>query len=434
MSKTMDDSHLKHSHAAPAAFSLLIFTLLFVGFVLYKNPDFRGEYLSIFGIAPNKDAYIEDPSTVSFTEFGSTTEVTLIGENSSSSETMLLPEDFSSSTASTTELTPSELEGFKPSPESIWASVYLTMLEMKQGDLTIDIEYIRQWQQTGGFTRDLKQGSKGTDVKLMQYLLAAFDPSFKRSYITGTFGPQTKTALAKFQKKLHIAENGVFKDETKFFFDSIYFKELCPDADPEQDKSYENVGRRISVPLDYIPSDLIRIPRNTRSIGVMCLSKEPAKRLSEMFAAASRDGHELAVFSAYRSSKTQGLLTNYYKQSQSETELRSIAESGHSEHQLGTTVDITGRSINYAGTTQVFGTSPEGRWLADNSYKFGFILSYPAHKQQDTGYIYEPWHFRYVGVDTARDIFEEKLTIQEYFNLVKGGSYVLPEASEIEQP
>lgn len=424
---------LKHSHAAPAAFGLLVFTFLFVGIVLFKNPEFRADYFRMFGIVLQKEK-IQDPETVSITEFGTTTEVALISENSTSSELTLFPEDFSSSTASssastTPELTPTELEGFKPSPESAWASLYFNILEMKQDDLELGIEYVRQWQQTGGLTRDLQQGSKGTDVKLMQYLLSVLDPSFKRSYVTGNFGPQTKTALANFQKKLKLAPTGTFRDETKFFFDSVYFKELCPDADPEQDKTYENVGRRIAVPLDYIPSDLIRLPRTIRTVGIMCLSREPAKRLADMFAAASREGYELAVFSAYRSAKTQVSLTNYYNQSQSAEELRSIAEAGHSEHQLGTTIDVTGRSIKYAGTTQTFGTSPEGRWLADNSYKFGFILSYPSDK--DTGYIYEPWHFRFVGVDTARDIFEEKLTIQEYFNLVKGGTYSLPEENEI---
>jgi D-alanyl-D-alanine carboxypeptidase len=317
---------------------------------------------------------------------------------------------------------PTTLPEFTPSPESQWSSVYLKILGTDFEALDLNIEYTRSWQQTGGFTRDLKQGSRGQDVKLMQYLLHKFNPSFGVKNITGSFGVKTAAALASLQKTLNIKPTGQFNEETRYFFDSVYFKELCPDSDPAQDKSYENVSRRTSVPLDYIPSDLIRLPRTVRTVGVMCLSREPAKRLEEMFIDAALEGHSLAVFSAYRSAKTQDALKNYYLKSLGKVGLAGVAEAGHSEHQLGTTVDISGKSIRYAGPSQKFATTPEGKWLAEHSYKYGFILSYPQGKQQDTGYIFEPWHFRYVGVDTARDIFEEKLTIQEYFDLVRGNS------------
>ncbi len=388
-----------HPHKPYAAFILLGLTILFaIGVYMYFPDDIETMQ------------HIADPDFAQITEFGTTTEVALI-----------IGGETSTSTASTSEeLLPTELEGFKPSPESVWASLYLNQLNLKQEDLKLDIYYVKEWQTSGGFIRDLMQNSKGTDVKLMQYLLFIFDPSFKRANITGTYGPQTKSAIARFQQRLNIKPSGVFSEETRFFFDSIYFKELCPDADPKQDKSYENVSRRTSVPLDYIPSDLIRLPRTVRTIGVMCLSKEPSKRLDEMFADAKTENLDLAVFSAYRSANTQRLLTAYYLKTMGQGGLAGVAESGHSEHQLGTTVDITGKSIKYAGPSQLFGTAKEGKWLFENSYKYGFIMSYPKGKQQDTGYIYEPWHFRYVGVDTAKDIHEEGITIQEYFDLVNG--------------
>ncbi len=327
-----------------------------------------------------------------------------------------------SSTDTEEDLMPTELEGFKPSPESEWARVYLQVLELKQEKLDFNISYVREWQQTGGLNRDLAQNSKGTDVKLMQYLLYKLAPSFgitfPASSITGTFGPKTKSAIIALQQKLNIKPDGVFNNETRLFFDSLYFKDLCPDADTKQDKSFENVSRRISVPMDYIPSDLMRLPRTVRTAGVMCLSREPSRRLQEMFNDAAQQGVDLAVTSAYRSSRTQALLLDYYKRTLGQAGLAGIAESGHSEHQLGTTVDLSGKSLQYSGTSDAFGKTPEGIWLAENSYKYGFILSYPEGKQQDTGYIYEPWHFRYLGVDTAKDVFEEKMTIQEYLDLV----------------
>ncbi len=324
---------------------------------------------------------------------------------------------------STEILVPTEPEGFKPSPESVWARVYLQQLDGTSADgLGIDISYAREWQQTGGLYRDLSLNSSGADVRLVQYLLLKLSPysgiPFSSGSVTGTYGPKTKAAIAALQTRLNIAPTGEFRDETRFFFDALYFKDLCPDADPAQDKSYENVNRRISVPKDYIPSDLIRLPRTIRTAGVMCLSREPARRLEEMFDEAAREGQELAVISAYRSARTQELLTAFYLRTIGQAGLAGIAESGHSEHQLGTTVDISGKSNGYSGPSSSFGRTPEGKWLAENSYKFGFIMSYPEGRQRDTGYIYEPWHFRYIGVDIAKDIFEEKMTIQEYLHLV----------------
>lgn len=427
-------SKAKHPHNAPVAFSLLAITLIFVGWIFIKYPELPNMYtdtarniLKFIGFNRSEkqvESLYTTPSPAStiITEFGSTSEITILEPGTSTSTELQYPTDTPTSTVGTDNELKADEVVYKPSPESVWASAYLTRLERTQASLKLDIGYVREWQQTGGLVRDLKQGSKGTDVKLMQYLLAAFEPSFKSSSVSGTFGPQTKAALMALQKKLDLKQTGVFSDEIRFFFDSIYFKELCPDANPAQDKSFENVSRRMSVPYDYIPSDLIRIPKSIRTAGTMCLSREAAVRLQQMFTKAQQDGYSLAVISAYRSANTQKLLTAYYLRTMGKAGLAGVAEAGHSEHQLGTTVDVSGRSISYAGPSNLFGTSPEGRWLADNSYRFGFILSYPAGKQDQTGYIYEPWHFRYVGVDTAKDIFEEKMTIQEYFNLVTGNT------------
>jgi len=352
-----------------------------------------------------------DPLTVNIEEFGSTTESVLIGEGTT---------DTATSTASSTDLL-EDITGKKfLSPESAWASLYLERLGTAQEYLKLDIRYLKEWQQIGGFTRDLKQNSKGSDVKLFQYLLSIFTPEFPANLATGNFGPKTKAALIQLQKKFNMVPNGVFDQEMRYFFDSVYFKELCPDAKPDQDKSYENVSRRISVPIDYIPGDLIRLPRSTKTVGVMCLSKEPAMRLQAMFEDAQKDGHSLAVFSAYRSAYIQNQLVKYYLETIGPAGLAGVAEAGHSEHQLGTTVDISGKSVGYAGPTEKFGNTPEGKWLKENSYKYGFIMSYPQGKFQETGYIYEPWHFRYIGIDIAKDIHDQGFTIQQYFDMIYG--------------
>jgi D-alanyl-D-alanine carboxypeptidase len=82
--------------------------------------------------------------------------------------------------------------------------------------------------------------------------------------------------------------------------------------------------------------------------------------------------------------------------------LRFSARPGHSEHQLGTTLDFT--TAPGAPLSSSFGASPAGKWLARNSWRFGFVMSYPKGKQRLSCYGYEPWHFRYVGRDLARRI------------------------------
>ena len=79
-------------------------------------------------------------------------------------------------------------------------------------------------------------------------------------------------------------------------------------------------------------------------------------------------------------------------------------------------MDVTGKSIGYTGVSTAFAKSKEGKWMAKNSYKYGFIMSYPDKKQSETGYIYEPWHFRYIGVDNANDVFTEKIALHDFLN------------------
>jgi len=95
---------------------------------------------------------------------------------------------------------------------------------------------------------------------------------------------------------------------------------------------------------------------------------------------------------------------------------RVVAYPGSSEHNLGLAVDIV--SISHQTLTADFGQTPEGIWLAQNSWRYGFVLRYPYHKQDVTHIIYEPWHFRYVGVEHAAIMFEMDLVLEEYIEQV----------------
>jgi D-alanyl-D-alanine carboxypeptidase len=119
--------------------------------------------------------------------------------------------------------------------------------------------------------------------------------------------------------------------------------------------------------------------------------------------AARRAGKPLAVRSAYRSYRQQvATFNSWVARSGYAQALRFSARPGHSEHQLGTTIDFTtAPGVPLSGA---FGKTPAGKWLARNSWKYGFIMSYPRGQQRISCYGHEPWHFRYFGRDLARRI------------------------------
>ncbi len=89
-----------------------------------------------------------------------------------------------------------------------------------------------------------------------------------------------------------------------------------------------------------------------------------------------------------------------------------MAQPGHSEHQLGTAVDLTGASIGYLGAYTGFESTKEGIWLAAHAYQYGFTMSYP---HETTEYIFEPWHYRYVGVSLATTLHTLDMSFDEYY-------------------
>ena len=120
-------------------------------------------------------------------------------------------------------------------------------------------------------------------------------------------------------------------------------------------------------------------------------------------AAYNEKGYELIARSGYRSYDTQVMLYDrYVKEDGVEAADTYSARPGHSEHQTGLTIDITSDSV-HGGLTETFGETDEGKWVAENAHRFGFIIRYPENRVDETGYQYEPWHLRYVGTEAASD-------------------------------
>ncbi len=184
------------------------------------------------------------------------------------------------------------------------------------------------------------------------------------------------------------------------------------------------VDRTHTLPPEYIPEDLVSLPGNgvpTLGDREMLLRREAAWRLRDLVSAASADGEELVVASAFRS---------YTQQQVSHGRLKSIygagadamsATPGHSQHQLGTAVDFTNAAASYQ-VRRSFGYTSASAWLLEHATEYGFVLAYPPGGDE-SGYGWEPWHYRYVGVHNAERLERSGLTLQGF--LVREG--VLPD-------
>jgi len=160
----------------------------------------------------------------------------------------------------------------------------------------------------------------------------------------------------------------------------------------------EKVDRWNPLPFHYKPDDLIKIPQkwNYHTQGYpKYLRSETSQMLLEMLTAAEGQNIHIRVVSAFRSALDQRRLY-LRKINQAGLDQVLVAKPGHSEHQLGTTVDLCGLDPDYVLKPE-FETTKEGKWLQDNAARYGFKQSYTKENTTETGYSPEPWHFRYFG-------------------------------------
>ncbi|MET0725034.1 MAG: M15 family metallopeptidase [Leifsonia sp.] len=192
--------------------------------------------------------------------------------------------------------------------------------------------------------------------------------------------------------------------------------------DPASIWVVSNKQRPLS-PIDYVPSDLVDVPVPHTWDPV--LRAEAAAAIVGMFQAASTEaGLTLASNSAYRSfsSQTRVYENDVASNGQAAADM-STARPGHSEHQTGLAMDI-GAASGDCSLDACFAGTPEGQWLAANAYRFGFLLRYPADKVAVTGFEFEPWHYRYIGIDLATEMHDTGVTtLEEFFGLPAAPGY-----------
>ena len=192
-------------------------------------------------------------------------------------------------------------------------------------------------------------------------------------------------------------------------------------TDPDSYLILANKKHRL--PEGYEPSDLAT-PEVEMRYNTWTLRLEAAEALERMFAAAEEEGIHLVMGSGYRGESFQTTLYNgYCEQYGCDVADQISSRPGYSDHQTGLATDLCGTDENY-DLSEAFETTAEGTWLKDHAHEYGFIMRYPKGKEEITGYSYEPWHFRYVGVEYATKIYEkgEWYSFEEYFN-VEGGDY-----------
>lgn len=176
-------------------------------------------------------------------------------------------------------------------------------------------------------------------------------------------------------------------------------------------------------PVEFVPPDLVDTPVSFQN--APSLRAEPAAAMASMFAAADAEGAGgMTLQSAYRSYGTQvSVYTRFVNSIGRAAADAQSARPGHSEHQTGLAADISPLPLSCV-LQACFGETVQGRWLANNSWRFGYILRYPADKTAVTGFIYEPWHFRYVGVELATEMRTTGITtLEEFFGLPAAPDY-----------
>ncbi len=173
-----------------------------------------------------------------------------------------------------------------------------------------------------------------------------------------------------------------------------------------------NVNKYYTLPEDFTPIDISDISLRYSYSGNR-ITKEANDAYASMWNAANRAGFTLIVNSSYRDFASQNRVYNNIKASSGQKEADKVAaRPGHSEHQTGLAIDVFEVGNQ---STETFKDSPAYTWLKENAHLYGFIERYPENKEYLTGYSFEAWHWRYVGEDVAKVVYDENITYDEYY-------------------
>ena len=175
-------------------------------------------------------------------------------------------------------------------------------------------------------------------------------------------------------------------------------------------------------PVDFAPTDLV-VPEEVGNEFAQPLREPAARAAEDLIGAAVAAGHDVWIISAYRDYATQvALYAGYVERDGAEAADRYSARPGHSEHQTGLVIDLDDHGACYLDGC--FGDTAAGAWLAEHAAEYGYIIRYPEGKEAVTGFMPEPWHFRFVGTDLALEMRATAVTtLEEFFGLPAAPGY-----------
>ena len=273
----------------------------------------------------------------------------------------------------------------------------------------------------------LRSGSQGEEVTRLQTRLQEL--GYYSGGIDGQFGPGTRDAVTLFQQQHGLGADGIVGQETRdvLYSDQAqpYLSAAAAGLTPEGLPML--VNRTHLLPEGYVPSDLVDMNDYCdASIVTIKYSGTQADRTSvdallTMLMAAHQDGITVwQISSAYRTvayqqelfdnQKREYLDRGFSEERAISATRQTVADPGSSEHHLGTSFDITVPGVSFKGTAQA-------KWLAEHCWDYGFILRYTEEKESITGFLAEPWHFRYVGVEHSIPMRDSGLCLEEYLDL-----------------
>ena len=211
-----------------------------------------------------------------------------------------------------------------------------------------------------------------------------------------------------------------YKKKNKHLSDEQIIKDVNMDLDKKQyEEMHETINlNKINILVnkhnylkeDYVPENLKSLS-STYALSNMKMVEEAANAFESLSKDASKENYKVIAMSTYRSYEYQVDLYNKYVKSDGKEAADTYSgRPGNSEHQTGLAVDVYNQTETYTN----FEKTKEYNWMQENAYKYGFILRFPKDKENETGYEFESWHYRYVGKDIATYIHKHNITLEEY--------------------
>lgn len=259
------------------------------------------------------------------------------------------------------------------------------------------------------FTSNKNENSKEEEGELEQKEIVKEDPANEESQkpeevkdesnvISGDSNEQSKEPIGKEEN----SEESKPNQDEKPKVDNGYIVDQALPTTPTYIDGVLIANKKYPLPKDFNPGEDV----------------EARVAFEEMASAARKVGYEITAFSTFRSFDYQSTLYNRYVERDGKDNAdRYSARPGYSEHQTGLAFDIGEVGREDVWLTSEFGETEAGKWLLENAHNYGFILRYPKGKEDITGYMYESWHFRYLGIPLATEVKQSGLTLEEYLGI-----------------